>query len=236
MSTIKKGADGLYRLNFSFEGKQYAVRSKDKKELPKKMAQKLKELESGRIILDKNTVFHVWAEQWQKTYKTHLRKSSYDRISYTLENHINPAIGFMRLKDIRQIQLQAILNGLEGYAVDTVKKVRDILIEVFDLAVENNLLLISPAVKLQLPKTKASSTHRSITDRERLILLETARNHPAGLWVKLMLYCGLRPQETAPLQGRNIDAKNHTLKIESALDRRTGEIKTYRRPNRRLTY
>ncbi len=39
-----------------------------------------------------------------------------------------------------------------------------------------------------------------------------------------MLYCGLRPQETAALQGRHLDLKNGNIKIEQALKRHDNTI------------
>jgi integrase len=43
-----------------------------------------------------------------------------------------------------------------------------------------------------------------------------------------MLYCGLRPEETAALQGRHIDRKNKIMHIEQALNRdgRIGKTKS----------
>jgi integrase len=66
---------------------------------------------------------------------------------------------------------------------------------------------------------------RSITEIERRWILTLAETHHAGLWVRMMLYCGLRPGEIIALQWRDIDFKKKLVKITKAKESGKNDIK-----------
>jgi integrase len=100
--------------------------------------------------------------------------------------------------------------------------------QLFQQAVDERILNHSPAHNLTLPKSAINGSRRAITPRERTLTLQVAEYHPAGAWVLIMLYCGLRPQETAALQGRHINLKTMQITIEQSLkaDGTIGATKT----------
>lgn len=225
MPRPKKGADGFYRRNFTYEGKKYSVRAKNLKDLGKKYADKLRELEHGSPILHPEMTVAAWSEQWLAAYNTSLRTASYERIRGILANHLCKHIGHMRLNAVRPLNLQQVLNALaeEGKSRDMVKHVQQTMNRLFESAQENRLIEDNPAKRLSLPRCAEPQGHRSLTARERTILLRTAESHRAGLWVLLLLYTGVRPAESAALN--HADIQGGFLRIEKALDMRTNEIK-----------
>ena len=70
----------------------------------------------------------------------------------------------------------------------------------------------SPARGLNKPKG-TSGSHRAITDEERRVILKVAKTHKHGLWVKLMLFCGLRTGETARVKVCHFDFEKKLLFI-----------------------
>ena len=66
---------------------------------------------------------------------------------------------------------------------------------------------------MQKPKGYSGS-HRAITDTERAAILEVARTHKHGLWVKLMLFCGLRTGETARVKVCHFDFEKKLLYVD----------------------
>lgn len=56
-------------------------------------------------------------------------------------------------------------------------------------------------------------TRRPITDEERAMILETAKNHYAGTMVLTMLYCGLRPIEIRRMEWDWLDFENSILTV-----------------------
>ena len=129
----------------------------------------------------------------------------------------------MCVKDVRPVHCQRILNNMEGLAKDTVKKARSQLYNMFETAKDNSLCTTNPASKLTMPQTAEPGTHRAITERERQIILEAAKTHPAGAWVLTLLYIGLRPEESIVLRGADIAGGR--IHIDKAYDRSTRETK-----------
>ncbi|MDF3000564.1 MAG: hypothetical protein K0Q48_683 [Bacillota bacterium] len=212
------------RETFSFEGKRYDVTAKTEPELAVKVAEKKRALEEGSIILNKSTTVKKWTEEWLETYvEPNVSDATLYAYKCRIKIYITPAIGNMRLVDVRPLHLRKILNGAAGCSRDHIKKIRYTLVQIFTKAQRNKLIINNPAEDLDIPRAE-NNTRRSITDTERTYILKVADKHPSGLWVKLMLYCGLRPQETAALQGRHLDLKGGNLKIENALKRHDNTI------------
>lgn len=197
------------------------MRSKNLNDLGKKYADKLRELEHGSPILHPEMTVATWAEQWLAAYNTSLRQASYERVRGILANHICAHIGQMRLNTVRPLNLQQVINSLAESG--TIKHVQQTMCRLFESAQENRLIESNPAKRLNLPQCTEPQSHRSLTARERRILLRTAESHRAGLWVLLLLYTGLRPGESAALN--HADIQGGFLRIDKAVDLRTNEVK-----------
>lgn len=224
MARPKKGADGLYRRNFTYEGKKYSVRAKNPKDLSQKVTEKIRELERGQPTLSPEMTVAAWSGQWLSTYNSNLRKSSYERTRGILTNHLCAHIGQMKLCSVRPLNLQQVLNHLaQDKSLDTVKHVQQTMKRLFESAKENHLIPENPANGLTLPRCAEPQSHRSLTARERKILLRTAETHRAGPWVLLLLYTGLRPGESAALNVSDI--RDGFIRVDKALDNRTNELK-----------
>ena len=194
------------RKTFTFEGKRYYIRGDTELEVAVKMAEKKKNLEKGSVLLSKSTIVEKWIDEWIEVYiKPNVGEATLYAYKRRVEVHIKPVIGKMRLVDVKPLHLQKIMNNATG-SKDHLKKIRYTIAQIFLKAYKNKLILVDPAEDLTIPKSE-NKTRRSITDNERKYLLKTADKHSSGLWVKVMLYCGLRPQETAALQGRHLDLK-----------------------------
>lgn len=131
----------------------------------------------------------------------------------------------MRLRDVRDIQLQFILNEQRGMSFSHVTKLRMVMQELFHQAYRSRLIPFDPSDGLRLPKNVKGS-HRSITEEERAHILEVAQYHPSGLWVLLILYSGLRPGEAAALQWKDIDFDKNEIHVYKAVESGTNTIKT----------
>ena len=57
------------RKTFTFEGKRYTVRGKTEKEAIMKMANKIRDLEEGRIVVSGNMTVEAWAMKANAVYR-----------------------------------------------------------------------------------------------------------------------------------------------------------------------
>ena len=213
-----------------YEGKQYEGWGKTDAEAYKKLADKIEAAKRGEIGSSSNATVEAWCEFWLKTYKlpkvrepgSQKRKGTLSAKSYKMyEEKINgyiiPAIGKRRMKDIKDHDLQAILNSQKGKSKTHVSKIRMVIKDVFSQAYASRKIPFDPSTKLSLPDY-SEGKHRSITDEEREVLEKVAQTHRCGLWVRFLLGTGIRPGETPPLLVSDLDFDKKLVSISKSLE------------------
>ena len=180
------------RKTIRWGGKRYEVRGRTEAEALENLSELLSALREGRQIRSGDTLVEIWYQEWKRVYKvpSDLTRKSLKLYDEKYGKYIGPAIGYMRLRDVRDIHLQSILNEQRGMSFSHVTKLRMVMQEIFHQAYRSRLIAFDPSDGLKLPKNEKRS-HRSITDEERTHILEVASYHPSGLWVLLILYTGL---------------------------------------------
>ena len=208
-----------YEESFTYEGRRYRVRADSKEELAVKKYKKRQELESGAKKIEKSMLFRDWAEEWMETYKrSTVSAETYQSYGYVIKNHIIPEIGHLKIASIKPIHVQKMTNKLNGMSNHLINRVIQLTWSIFDAAEANSLVLYNPAKRIKKPNG-VKRERRAITEKERFYTLELSKTHPAGIMVKLSLFCGLRPGESCALQWRNVDLKKNILKVENAAKR-----------------
>lgn len=204
--------------SFTFEGKRYFVYGKSERDAQKKMIDLKIELQKNGIRLDGSTTVRKWAQQWLEVYidPSDITAKSAAMYRQKLDGYILPAIGHMKLKDVRDTHLQKLLNKANS-SKSTAQKVKITLQRMFKQARKSKLIAFDPAEDLHLPKAPEGKG-RSITDFERRNILEVAEYHRGGLYVLTVLYCGLRPNECIALQWKDIDLKDGWIHVRSAAE------------------
>lgn len=206
-----------YCTSFTFEGKRYHFKADNKKELAEKVARRKIELEEGSKRLKPSQLnVRKWATECFEMYKGGLAPITYQSQWERCNKWILSSIGSMRVKDVKPLHCQKILNDMEGKATDTVRKVSQLLKWIFDKAIQNDIIKDNPAEYIDLPKTKKATKRRVITDQERHYLLQVADKDDRFVFFLVMLYCGLRPSEVAGLKGKDIQslADHNILHVE----------------------
>lgn len=221
--------------SFRFDGKVYNVKGRTEKECYEKMAEKKEMLRRGEVKPKALTV-EAWAGMWLETYlKPKVRKpgapklkgtmtqKSYAMYDEKLRGYILPAIGRMRLSDVRDVDLQKILNQQAETSFSHASKVRMIMRAMFKQAHVSRLIVYDPALALTLPAVKQGG-RRSLTEEERAVLLDVAKTHRCGLWVRFMLYEGLRPGETAALKVKQLDFERGLISVQESVESGSGVV------------
>ena len=214
---MKPGKDGYYRSSFRWDGKTYTVAGKTEAEVYRKIGKKKADLESGKRSQRRVTV-RDYAKQWLATYHP-------DNVWYgNAVKHIVDDLGRKYMTDITEATLQTFLNKkAETYSKSYIMRIRLTLGQMFRKARKNHIIPDDPAEDLTIPPCKEGH-RRAITGEERQTILTVTENHRGRLFVRLMLYCGLRPQEASVLQWKHIDLKNNVLHIRQARKHDSGEI------------
>lgn len=188
---------------FTHEGKVISASGKNEKEAIENLALKKKELESGRIIKGGNTLVKDWVAVCYDKYKTNVTEETKKKDREKAKKWICDTIGNMPLKRVKPMDVQDVMNALEGYSEAHIKKVYQLFDWVFGKAVENDMIAKNPVQGVARPKG-TKTTRRAITDSERYHLLAVADKVPKLRFYLFMLYCGCRPSEVANIKGMDI--------------------------------
>lgn len=193
-------------------GRRHWVRGATEQEVADKIAAIKEAVKRGEDRVDGKMTVRAWSEIWLREYvdpkarepgeakKRGTMTAQSCRMYHTkTENYILPAIGHMRIAEVKDVHLQRLLNAQADMSDSHVKKLRIVLSSMFHQAHKSRLIPYDPAEDLELPAADAGS-RRSLTDYEREILLQVAATHKHGLWIRFLLATGLRPGESAPLQ------------------------------------
>ncbi len=209
-----------YRETSEYKGQPIDVKAKTTKELIEKVAKRKAEIDKG--LLDENVKLEDWTEKWIETYKSGKVSGGWEKsIRSILNTSIPDEIKHLPIGKIITTHAQQILNSASGKSESQIHKLTILLTALFEVARKNKMIADNP-MDLVAPPRGTKNKRRAVTEYERkhiLALIDPshAGPHRAGLFIKIMLYCGLRPQEVATLQWKNVDLKEGIIKIETAL-------------------
>lgn len=212
-------------------GRRFEAYGKTEREALTKLADMIAAAKRGEETINENMTVNAWFKQWLEVYKKPKGLTSKSLGMYTekYNKYIKPAIGTMKLKDVRDTHLQRIMNAQAGMSESHAKKVRMVLQETFKRARQSRLILFDPAELLELPKT-TKGKRRAITEEERAAILTVAETHRSGFWIKTLLYTGMRPNETAALTWADVDFKNNEIHVHAAKESGSQTIKAPKTP------
>lgn len=222
--TIGHGIDGQ-RIQKSF----YAS---GKREAKAKAEAYLEAQKKGSLV-ENVTDFTSWAKMWLIQYKKGKVKDT--TYQYTFVNSVNkhliPYFGQMRLSDIKPIDVQKFFNEKsKSHSKESIKKMRMCIDGIFRTAIENDLCVKNPVTKdTKIPDDDMEdfSAKRTYTQAQRDQILEFAKTHRFGLDITVLLKTGMRRGELLGLRWEDVDYENSVIYIRRAAadvkDEDTGE-------------
>lgn len=165
------------------------------------------------LKLDPNITVQQWVEMFLETYRPKVNEV-YKKSDAAPYNRLVKEIGFRRVVDVTEAELQRCLNKVGGMSFSTVNKYQQAIKRVFKRAVKNKLIRDNPAEDLITPNY-TKGTHRAL-ERWEIEHILANWNTPAshmGLAVMIMMLCGLRRGEMMALDWDAVDMKNRTLVV-----------------------
>jgi integrase len=192
-----------YTSSFTYEGRRYYIHADTKADLAVRKAMKLRDLEEGKVTITGNTTVETWALECVRTYKTNQKEITHKKYLSRLKHCILEQIGSMRLRDVKPLHCQNVLNLQRGKSKTQINEVYSMLQLIFKKAVANNLILSNPAENTEKPLGTHKS-RRSITEAERTHIMKVAKADRRYYLYLLMLQCSCRPSEAAEAMGKDI--------------------------------
>ena len=199
------------------DGKRKYFRGNTKKEAEKKRDEAKKLVDSG-LDLSSNTTVEEFVKLWLEEYKKgDVRDSTYMNQKSVLYKHVVPVIGSVKVRDVKPAHIQHVLRAMGDKAKSTQQHVLSITKSMFDVAVENSLILKNPCTKSIKAKGDETKEKEPLTPEQADLLLDRARGTSLYLFVLLGLNAGLRRGELLALQWSDIDFDSGTLSVRRNL-------------------
>ena len=97
-------------------GKRRVRYGKTQRVVKEWLLEQRKALSEGILVDDKKITVEEFVKCWFEDVAAHrFRPSTYDTHERIIRNHINPTIGFIRLKDLTPAHLQTLYSLLPGF-------------------------------------------------------------------------------------------------------------------------
>lgn len=170
--------------------------------------------------------FSQWADTWYADHRSEVQPSTYANYQYTLAR-LKQQFGDSPLSEIKPLEINRFYDLMkeEKRSSSYITKAKSMLIQIFDAAAANDMVVRNPARLSKSIKTKQVDddpevTKRekdSFTEEEREILHSSAPDNVLGHSVLLMLGTGLRTQEVLALTADDIAPDGTTISITKAI-------------------
>ena len=228
--------NGSYQSKVTVNGKRKTFYGKTKNEIRLKYQDYLREieLEEDCLSTDKITL-NEYIEYWLKTYKLKtIEPSSYDKLERVYLNQIHDTIGKKKLCEITSKEIQELINNYASpknnnttaLARSGLKKVKQLLNQCYNKAVQEKRIKTNPCTDVYIPKeifidveTKQqfSLTDEQMEEFKNISLAKkkysTGYKYRDGLVLLIMLNTGLRSGEMLALEWNDVDLDNKIINI-----------------------
>ena len=218
-SGISQRQDGRYyaRYNDRF-GRRVSIYNRDLKALKDELNSALYKDKTQSNVIDTTISLDEWFEKWMNVYKFKLIRANtvrgYKQVYY---KHISPILGHRKLNKIKHIEIVGLIKELvkKGYKFETQNKVRIILLDMFDKAMIDELVVKNPARGIKLIKDKKEVTALDIYDQNDFFACCAGTFYNNLFQVAILT--GLRQGELCALTWDDIDLDNKQIHVNKTL-------------------
>lgn len=211
-----KRADGRFQTSVTINGKRKFLYANSSDELDKKLTELKYKNINGFVSSFENITFKQYAEKWFEINISTKELATQVSVKNRLR-HLYEYIGNIKLKDLKRYQIQEISTDMvkKGFKDSTNRTIADCK-RILEDAVNNDV--ISKNVANGIKTVKFPKNERQpLTLEEDKKVTEIAKYNKYGLFILILRYCGIRPEEAVAITLDDIDLKNNLLIINKAV-------------------
>lgn len=150
---------------------------------------------AGTYVAPSTVTFREYGEAWRRR-QAHHAPSTADQVKSRLHNHAYPAFGDVQLARVTRAMVQDLVAG-SGLAPSTVRVLYTYVSAVFESAVEDRLIAVTPCRRITMPRAESEAVTPLTV--EEVALVADAVPAPLRAMVWLGAGSGLRPGELRAL-------------------------------------
>ena len=218
--------EGRYYVPTENGTKRKMLYGKTQAEVRDKLTKALANRIDGIVYDDENMAVGEYLDTWLKgsVYGT-VRRSTYDRDSYLVNNHIKPVLGGMKLKKLNSAHVQSFYRDRldAGLSASTVHKIHDFLRRGLAQAVKWHLLPRNVADVVKPPRPVPTEMVALSADDTRRLLEAAGEDRLEALYI-LAVHTGMRQGEILALRWQDVDMENDVISVRRTLTRSGGKV------------
>lgn len=183
-----------------------------------------RQVNQGIDVRQSDRTLVEWLIFWVENYKKNMvRERTYERYVLSINKHIKPQIGNVKLKDLTTDMLQAHLMWLltkggaegKGLAPRTINGSRRVLIQALNDAVDCGYVVKNVALRTKPLKTRRPNIYVLTHDEAKSLMIAAKKYHPtAYLAIVLALGTGMRLGECFGLNWEDIDFERKLIHVK----------------------
>lgn len=216
---ISQRKDGLYQARYSDRwGKRKTIYNKNFRELRKQLAEAIAGNEN-LLSIKKDITLDKWFDRWMEVYKEKsIRPNTKRQYTHIYNKNISPYIGERRINSLVKSDIQMLIDRASdnNYAYERQNKIKVILKDMLQRAVEDNLIVNNPVSGIKLRADKKIKA-KSLTLDEQNTFFDYCRNTFYDNLFNVAVNTGLRPGELFALQLEDIDLENGFIDVNKTL-------------------
>lgn len=204
----------------------------------KEVAQKLKAvtaaIDNGTYIAPCKMTVGEWLDIWSTEYLGAVKPSTVCAYKATINTHLKPGLGAVRLDALDAHAIQAFYNRLgkpnqdtKAVSPKTVKNIHGVLHKALQQAVANGYLRFNPTDACILPRIEKKQVI-PLDEKQIAVFLQAIKGHQFEHLFTVALFTGMREAEVLGLTWDCVDFTAGTIVINKQLQRVRGGKGEYR--------
>ncbi len=161
----------------------------------------------------------AWFNRWVDVYKRKsVRPNTLREYTHIYNKNISPFMGNRNINSLVKSDIQWLIDKADEdhYKYERQSKIKIILKDMFERAIEDNLMVRNPAKGVKLKADKVIKA-RALTIDEQVIFFDAARNSLYFNLFNVAVNTGLRPGELFALTRDDIDLESGYIDVNKTL-------------------
>ena len=216
---LSQRKDGVYQARYTDRwGKRKTIYGNDVRLLRKQLAEEITDNERFSNVKEDITLDY-WFGRWMEVYKNKsVRPNTKREYTHIYQKNISPYLGDRNINTLIKSDIQLLIDTASdnGYAYERQNKIKVILRDMLQRAVEDQLIINNPVSGIKLRADKEIKA-RALSAEEQNIFFDYCRNTFYENLFNVAVNTGLRPGELFALQITDIDLENGYIDVNKTL-------------------